>query len=128
MDARHENLEECTKVSALECPGLQDLTTSVDFTEVAEAGRSLGWDVSAYGPLFFLELSDAGGGGHIVERAGGFGTDALTAWYLKPESEPWASFKVLVQHRRGGPGANWTLGGLAPDFWGDTMGSTMEDL
>jgi len=130
MDARRENLEECTAVSYLECPGLQDLTTSVDFTEVSEAGRRLGgWKVLAYGPIFLLELGfdDAGTPdlappgdpyrlGHILERAGGLRTTGLQAWYRKPESDPWASFKVLVQHR-GGYGASWTLGPAAAGEW-----------
>jgi SAM-dependent MidA family methyltransferase len=128
MDARFEFLEECTEVSYLECPGLQDLTTSVDFTEVAQAGKSLGgWSVLAYGPLFLLELSFAQALpelappgdplrlGHLLERAGGLRTTGLQAWYLKPEQEPWASFKILVQ-QRGEHGGHWTLGPLGMEW------------
>lgn len=129
MDARHELLEECTTVSYLECPGLQDLTTSVDFTEVAVAGKQLGgWEVLAYGPIFLVELSFDRSGlelappgdpyrlGHLVERAGGLRTTGLQAWYRKPEQDPWASFKVLVQHRGGERGADWTLGPFSSEW------------
>mmetsp|Transcript_86995 Transcript_86995/g.243909 ORF Transcript_86995/g.243909 Transcript_86995/m.243909 type:complete len:854 (-) Transcript_86995:148-2709(-) len=124
VDARAELASECTTVSFLECPGLQDLTTSVDFTEVAEAGRQLGgWKVLAYGPIFFLETAfidssiqlaptgDPQRLGHLVERAHGMRTAGLQAWYRKLEQDPWASFKVLVQHR-GQRGASWSLGAL----------------
>jgi len=128
MDARDETLAECTSVSYLECPGLQDLTTSVDFTEVAVAGKQLGnWEVKAYGPIFLLELSfdltelglapkgNPYSLGHLVERAGGLRTTGLQAWYRKPEMDPWASFKVLVQHR-GSRGADWSLGPLSHEW------------
>lgn len=128
MDARHENMDECTAVSYLECPGLQDLTTSVDFTEVAQAGKMLGgWEVRAYGPIFLLELAfdtaapylaelgDPIGLGHLVERAGGLRTTGLQAWYRKPESDPWASFKLMVQHR-GVRGAQWSLGAPSTEW------------
>lgn len=124
MDARDELADECTMRGMFECPGLQDLTTSADFTEVAEAGRSLGgWEVLAYGPIFLMELAfdqtlpglappgDPTSLGHLVERAGGLRTTNLQAWYHKPESDPWASFKFLVQHR-GMLGRNWSLGPL----------------
>eukprot|EP00403_Amphidinium_massartii_P029388 CAMPEP_0178395926 /NCGR_PEP_ID=MMETSP0689_2-20121128/13468_1 /TAXON_ID=160604 /ORGANISM="Amphidinium massartii, Strain CS-259" /LENGTH=815 /DNA_ID=CAMNT_0020016591 /DNA_START=21 /DNA_END=2465 /DNA_ORIENTATION=+ len=114
MDARWTTASLCTDVSHLACPGLQDLTTSVDFTEVAAAGEELGaWQVMAYGPLFFFEtgfdkwLPDPTA--HLMERAGGPRTVALHAWYRKADAEPWASFKVLVQHR-GDLGKDWTLG------------------
>lgn len=129
VDARVENHDECTSVSYLECPGLQDLTTSVDFTEVAVAGAELGgWTVRAYGPIFLLELGfdqsevrlglagdpyNLGHLGHLVERADGFDSMSIQAWYRKPEADPWASFKLLVQHR-GSRGAAWRLGPLAP--------------
>jgi len=122
IDARQELSEECTAKSYLECPGLQDITSSVDFTEVAVAGDELGdWKVRAYGPIFLVEMSfdnamvelapprDPFRLGHLVERAGGVQSSGLWAWYKKLEEEPWASFKVLVQHR-GLRGANWTLG------------------
>eukprot|EP00928_Gymnodinium_smaydae_P029554 TRINITY_DN22221_c0_g2_i1.p1 TRINITY_DN22221_c0_g2~~TRINITY_DN22221_c0_g2_i1.p1 ORF type:complete len:875 (-),score=181.55 TRINITY_DN22221_c0_g2_i1:43-2667(-) len=128
MDARNELAKECTDVSYLECPGLQDLTTSVDFTEVAEAGRQLGdWEVLAYGPIFLLELAFHGTAldlaapgepmrlGHLVERAFGVRTAGLSAWYQKPEQDPWASFKLLVQHR-GARGGQWTLGALSNEW------------
>lgn len=129
VDARNEFLEECTTVSYLECPGLQDLTTSVDFTEVAEAGRQLaGWKVLAYGPIFLLEfsfdrtaldLADRPGDlyslGHLVERAGGLRSSGLQAWYRKPELDPWASFKVLIQHK-GAQGSDWTLGPVSAEW------------
>jgi len=128
MDARDELLQECTEVSYLECPGLQDITTSVDFTEVAQAGKELGgWSVLAYGPIFLLELAFAQSLpglapandplrlGHLVERAGGLRTTGLQAWYLKHEEDPWASFKILVQHR-GTHGAQWSLGPLGTEW------------
>jgi len=114
MDARAELAADCTEVSYLECPGLQDITTSIDFTEVAEAGRRLGgWEVAAYGPLFLLELAFGDQSlsepvPHLIERAGGARTVGLHAWYRKAEGDPWASFKVLVQ-RRGNSGS-WALG------------------
>merc|ERR1719171_3265226 len=77
MDARAELVEECTTVSYLQCPGLQDITTSVDFTEVAEAGQEVGWEPRAYGPMMFLERSFDKYGGyqlHLMERAGGVRT------------------------------------------------------
>lgn len=130
MDAREE-FRDCTLAGYLECPGLQDLTTSVDFTEVAEAGLELGaWEVRAYGPMFLLELSfDAAGLdlapgspeglpyrlGHIVERAGGMRTSGVQSWYQKNEQDPWVAFKVIVQHR-GTRGANWTLGPLGTQW------------
>lgn len=141
MDARWDTHKDCTAVSYLECPGLQDLTTSVDFTEVAEAGRERGgWDVRAYGPIFLLELSFLQGTklnlvapgaprgepmrlGHLVERAYGVRTSGLTAWYQKPEHDPWASFKLLVQHR-GTRGAGWTLGALSGEWPLSDHGST----
>jgi len=128
MDARHALMEECTAVSYLECPGLQDLTTSVDFTEVAVAGKhGGGWEVRAYGPIMLLEFSfdrssvqlapagDPYALGHLVERAGGLRTTALQAWYRKPEQDPWASFKMMVQHR-GRLGADWSLGNAGKQF------------
>eukprot|EP00933_Yihiella_yeosuensis_P041006 TRINITY_DN35434_c0_g1_i1.p1 TRINITY_DN35434_c0_g1~~TRINITY_DN35434_c0_g1_i1.p1 ORF type:complete len:823 (+),score=116.58 TRINITY_DN35434_c0_g1_i1:147-2471(+) len=124
VDARDELQEECTSVSYLECPGLQDLTTSVDFTEVALAGKELGdWEVKAYGPIFLMELSfdlthlrlaerdDPFGLGHLLERAGSLHSPGLQAWYRVPEQDPWASFKVLVQHK-GSRGLDWTIGPL----------------
>jgi SAM-dependent MidA family methyltransferase len=127
VDARDE-LSKCTAGSYLECPGLQDLTTSVDFTEVASAGRELGsWEVLAYGPIFLLELSFQGTKlelaatgdpmrlGHLVERAYGVRTAGLSAWYQKQENDPWASFKVMVQHR-GSRGSGWTLGALSNEW------------
>lgn len=118
MDARAETADKCTSVSVLACPGLQDMTTSVDFTEVAEAGKRLGgWEPRAYGPIFLLELAFdpwlPSPLTHLIERAGGPRTVGLHAWYRKAEVEPWASFKVLVQHR-GSRGRSWTLG--APEF------------
>lgn len=122
MDARLEFAEECTKVSYLACPGLQDLTTSVDFTEVAEAGRQLGgWETKAYGPLLRLETPVFDNWlpeplTHLLERAGGARTLGLHSWYRKAEGEPWASFKMLVQHRGGGPAENWTLSSPGLDW------------
>lgn len=94
----------------------------MDFTEVAVAGKELGdWEVLAYGPIMLVELGfdestlslaprhDPYSLGHLVERAGGLRTTGLQAWYRKPEQDPWASFKVMVQHR-GGPGSQWSLG------------------
>ena len=116
MDARAEFLDVCTVVSHLECPGLQDLTTSVDFTEVAMAGAECGWTQKAYGPIWLLELgSDHGGLGHLLERAGGLRSPSLQAWYLTPEQDPWASFKILVQHR-GQRGGGWSLGPLSQEW------------
>ncbi|CAJ1460228.1 unnamed protein product, partial [Effrenium voratum] len=115
MDARTEFDDVCTQVSFLECPGLQDLTTSVDFTEVALAGAEHGWQVKAYGPIWLLELAfDRAGGrlGHLLERAGGLRSPQLQAWYAKTEEDPWASFKILVQHR-GSLGTSWSLGPMA---------------
>mmetsp|Transcript_66450 Transcript_66450/g.216248 ORF Transcript_66450/g.216248 Transcript_66450/m.216248 type:complete len:850 (+) Transcript_66450:931-3480(+) len=125
VDARNENYDQCTAVSYLECPGLQDLTTSVDFTEVAVAGKELGgWNVKAYGPIFLLELGfdetslelglagDLLNLGHLVERANGLRSLGLQAWYRKLELDPWASFKLLVQHR-GSRGSEWNLGHLS---------------
>eukprot|EP00929_Paragymnodinium_shiwhaense_P011618 TRINITY_DN1175_c0_g1_i1.p1 TRINITY_DN1175_c0_g1~~TRINITY_DN1175_c0_g1_i1.p1 ORF type:complete len:925 (-),score=157.35 TRINITY_DN1175_c0_g1_i1:415-3189(-) len=122
VDARAEFQEDCTAISFLECPGMQDLTTSVDFSEFAQAGaESGGWAVKAYGPIFLMELSfhetrlelaqlgDPHRLGHLVERAVGVTTTGLQAWYLKPEEDPWASFKMLVQHR-GHRGGDWSLG------------------
>ena len=115
MDARAEFLDVCTLVSHLECPGLQDLTTSVDFTEVAMAGAEWGWKQKAYGPIWLLELAFGYGLGHLLERAGGLQSPSLQAWYLTPEQDPWASFKILVQHR-GQRGAGWSLGPLAQEW------------
>merc|ERR1712130_433812 len=101
----------------LSCPGLQDLTTDVDFTEIAVAGKELGaWKVLAYGPMLLLEISamETHRGkrslGHIVERAGQVDTE-LAKWY-KPETQggapkSWKSFKVLVQYR-GRHDVNWS--------------------
>ncbi|CAJ1330089.1 unnamed protein product [Effrenium voratum] len=123
MDARTEFDDVCTQVSFLECPGLQDLTTSVDFTEVALAGAEHGWQVKAYG-AFPADMSrvpqelafDRAGGrlGHLLERAGGLRSPQLQAWYVKTEEDPdpWASFKILVQHR-GSLGTSWSLGPMA---------------
>merc|ERR1719265_155941 len=76
-----------------------------------------GWEPRAYGPIFFLELAFdpwlPTPITHLIERAGGPRTVGLHAWYRKAEVEPWASFKVLVQHR-GSRGKFWTLG--APEF------------
>eukprot|EP00927_Polykrikos_kofoidii_P014779 TRINITY_DN16514_c0_g1_i2.p1 TRINITY_DN16514_c0_g1~~TRINITY_DN16514_c0_g1_i2.p1 ORF type:complete len:1062 (-),score=180.77 TRINITY_DN16514_c0_g1_i2:159-3344(-) len=128
VDARLDLFEECT--TYLACPGLQDLTTSVDFTEVAQAGEKLGgWQVKAYGPIFLLELSffdsdvrlagpsehSVASLGHLLERAHGVRTEGMQAWYRKPEQDPWASFKVLVQHR-GDRGANWSLGAVGAEW------------
>eukprot|EP00933_Yihiella_yeosuensis_P070617 TRINITY_DN78753_c0_g1_i1.p1 TRINITY_DN78753_c0_g1~~TRINITY_DN78753_c0_g1_i1.p1 ORF type:complete len:812 (-),score=164.01 TRINITY_DN78753_c0_g1_i1:19-2454(-) len=114
MDARVDFQDECTGVS-LACPGLQDLTTSVDFTEFAEAGRLLaGWELQFYGPLFMLEhQSDPWSPSllaHIIERAGGPRTQGLHSWYRYAQGEQWAAFKALVQHRGQGSGRSWRLG------------------
>mmetsp|Transcript_53583 Transcript_53583/g.149030 ORF Transcript_53583/g.149030 Transcript_53583/m.149030 type:complete len:809 (-) Transcript_53583:67-2493(-) len=114
MDARAETAKECTQASYLACPGLQDVTTTVDFTEFAEAGRRLGgWETRAYGPVFLLELAfdpwlDTPLA-HLIERGGGARTVGLHSWYKKAEGEQWASFKLLVQHR-GKRGREWSLG------------------
>eukprot|EP00927_Polykrikos_kofoidii_P059429 TRINITY_DN54583_c0_g1_i1.p1 TRINITY_DN54583_c0_g1~~TRINITY_DN54583_c0_g1_i1.p1 ORF type:complete len:874 (-),score=126.95 TRINITY_DN54583_c0_g1_i1:76-2697(-) len=118
MDGRQETADVCTQVSYLECPGLQDLTTFVDFTEVAEAGRTLGgWKTRAFGPIFYLEISHdpwlPAPSMHIIERSGGPRTVGIHSWYRKAEGEQWASFKALVQHR-GSIGGDWTLG--PPNF------------
>eukprot|EP00930_Biecheleria_cincta_P042660 TRINITY_DN29351_c0_g1_i1.p1 TRINITY_DN29351_c0_g1~~TRINITY_DN29351_c0_g1_i1.p1 ORF type:complete len:831 (+),score=109.74 TRINITY_DN29351_c0_g1_i1:46-2538(+) len=128
MDARDELFADCTAVSYLACPGLQDLTTSVDFTEVAVAGKQLGdWELKAYGPVFLIELSFDQAGlniapagnpyslGHLLERAGGLVSAGLQAWYRKPEQDPWASFKIMVQHR-GSRGHAWSLGSLGTSW------------
>ena len=40
--------------------GLQDITTTVDFTEAAEAGEAAGWRTAAYAPIFQLEPGTPG--------------------------------------------------------------------
>lgn len=53
MDARQAT-SECAE-SYLTCPGLQDITMTVDFTEAAGAGSLAGWRAVAYAPIFHLE-------------------------------------------------------------------------
>eukprot|EP00933_Yihiella_yeosuensis_P064226 TRINITY_DN6759_c0_g1_i1.p1 TRINITY_DN6759_c0_g1~~TRINITY_DN6759_c0_g1_i1.p1 ORF type:complete len:339 (+),score=61.99 TRINITY_DN6759_c0_g1_i1:49-1017(+) len=120
MDARVEFQDECTGVS-LACPGLQDLTTNVDFTEFAEAGRLLGgWDLQFYGPIFLLEhASDPWSEvelAHIIERAGGPRTIGLQSFYRYAQGEQWAAFKALVQYKgpSGSSGSSWRLGPPTP--------------
>jgi len=112
MDAR-TGLHECTHTSHLQCPGLQDLTTSVDFTEVAEAGVEYGWKLKAYTHQWDLERSYYAHTPevalHMLERVGNTRTN-LGVWYLRQEEDPWAFFKVMVQ-QRGDEGGIWFFPG-----------------
>ncbi|CAE7195600.1 unnamed protein product [Symbiodinium natans] len=112
MDARQAT-SQCA-ASYLECPGLQDITMTVDFTEAAEAGRQLAqWTTRAYGPIFHLELAHDSWLqrpiANLLERAGGPRTVGLHAWYRHSGVDAWASFKILVQ-QRGQRGRHWALG------------------
>lgn len=115
MDARQAT-SQCAG-SYLACPGLQDITMTVDFTEAAGAGRVAGWKTAAYAPIFHLEFAYdqwlPRPVASLLERAGGPRTVGLHAWYRHSNEDAWSSFKVLVLHR-GSLGSNWTLG--APDL------------
>eukprot|EP00913_Durusdinium_trenchii_P000591 g546.t1 len=111
MDAR-QALSGCAG-SYLACPGLQDITMTVDFTEAAGAGSTAGWRTAAYAPIFHLEFAfdewlDRPVAS-LLERAGGPRTIGLHAWYRHSNEDAWSSFKVLVLHR-GTRANNWTLG------------------
>ncbi|CAE7877668.1 unnamed protein product [Symbiodinium microadriaticum] len=118
MDARQAT-SQCAG-SYLECPGLQDITMTVDFTEAAEAGRKLAqWNTRAYGPIFHLELAyDPWPLGFITAEGGCDGPSPICsngqeAWYRHSGVDAWASFKILVQ-QRGQRGRSWSLG--APEL------------
>jgi len=54
MDARHGNL--CTNRGELQCPGMHDITTNVDFTNFAEATMPE-FEVVSYAPMAEMERS-----------------------------------------------------------------------
>ena len=96
MDAR-QALSECAG-SYLTCPGLQDITMTVDFTEAAGAGSMAGWRPVAYAPIFHLEFAFdqwlERPIASLLERAGGPRTVGLHAWYRHSNEDAWSSFKV----------------------------------
>jgi len=103
MDARR-NMHECSN-SELSCPGMQDMTTSVDFTNFALAGKEHDWVTLKYSNL--KEVERAFGYGpqykpmhvHLIEQAGGPRHPGIWNWYKTQEGEPWASFKILIQKK-----------------------------
>lgn len=103
MDARIA-MQNCSG-SELLCPGLQDMTTSVDFTNFALSGKEHGWETIVYGLMKELERAFAFGGRHdpmfthLIEQSGGPRLSGIWNWYQTKEQEPWASFKVLIQKR-----------------------------
>ena len=54
MDARYGNL--CTNRGELQCPGMHDITTNVDFTNFAEATMPE-FEVVSYAPMAEMERS-----------------------------------------------------------------------
>ena len=98
----------------LSCPGWIDLTSFIDFTNIARAGSELGWEPLLYGPQSFLERIMA-----LSEKEREHGRIPppyrlrdqigprnqrrhMVAWYGNeglPGVQRWTSFKVLIQSR-----------------------------
>ncbi|CAD7941603.1 unnamed protein product [Amoebophrya sp. A25] len=101
MDARHGNL--CTNKGELQCPGMHDITTNVDFTNFAESARD--FKVISYAPMAEMERSFGFGARqqslfpHVIEQAGGIRSAGIWGWYSTKNTEPWASFKLLVMQK-----------------------------
>ena len=96
----------------LACPGFIDLTSFVDFTNVAYSGNELGWETLLYGPQSAIERTSevapddlktvppiyalhAHAGPRIQRRH-------IISWYgfeNLPGVQRWTSFKVLIQSK-----------------------------
>ncbi|CAD7956428.1 unnamed protein product [Amoebophrya sp. A120] len=118
MDARYGNF--CTNKGELQCPGMHDITTNVDFTNFAEAAKEKNFELVSYAPMIELERSFGFGAHeeslfpHVIEQAGGIRSAGVWGWYSTKNTEPWASFKLLIMQKQGSavPAAgSSTLGG-----------------
>ncbi|KAF4676984.1 Chloride Channel [Perkinsus chesapeaki] len=98
----------------MKCPGFVDLTSFVDFTNVARAGEELGWNTILYGPQNLLEkLAPAPTSSARVPLPSLYSIHDhmsldhpaarhMRSWYGHDELEGvqrWTGFKVLVQSR-----------------------------
>ena len=82
---------------------MHDITTNVDFTNFAESSPD--FEVVSYGPMAELERSFGFGARdkslfpHVIEQAGGVRSGGVWGWYATKNTEPWASFKLLIQQK-----------------------------
>ncbi|KAF4697238.1 hypothetical protein FOZ60_009862 [Perkinsus olseni] len=107
--------EDC-QANWMRCPGFVDLTSFVDFTNVARTGEELGWDTILYGPQNLLEKltpsprssSSSGSvfpGVYAIHEHMPHEHPAarhMRSWYGHDDLEGvqrWTGFKVLVQSR-----------------------------
>eukprot|EP00392_Amoebophrya_sp_AT5.2_P009778 g9806.t1 len=134
MDARFGNF--CTNKGELQCPGMHDITTNVDFTNFADRERpddnqkgarrtfrknhlplvysppgpaiaesARDFQVVSYAPMIELERSFGFGAReeslfpHVIEQAGGIRSAGVWGWYSTKNTEPWASFKLLIMQK-----------------------------
>jgi len=126
-----------------QCPGKVDLTSFVDFTNMAAAGVPLGWEPVFYGPQSTLErfTEEVVQGPEAVDYkefivpgyAAHNRVQAHSQWRmvrqlydridLEEDIQPWTGFKALVQHKRGKTGQRLTwesLGGVHQSWHLDT--------
>ena len=115
LDSLDKDVAQFCGDSRHRCPGLSDLTSHVDFTNLALAGQEVGLSTVFYGPQFLLDrvlphegLNDSY---FLLEKADKTAKmkkkkrkkmrKSLQAWYGHDELDEWGSFKVLIQ-RKGG--------------------------
>eukprot|EP00386_Alphamonas_edax_P009159 GDKI01030172.1.p1 GENE.GDKI01030172.1~~GDKI01030172.1.p1 ORF type:complete len:946 (+),score=261.27 GDKI01030172.1:86-2923(+) len=103
-DAFDPTAEQKCAASLYACPGLVDLSTQADFTEVSEAGEMFGLQTVYYGRQWALETLSSGDPtkvpAHRLLDYEGYQYAHVRDWYATPSQEAWASFKFVLQKKQ----------------------------